>query len=189
LSTTALYNDSRKLTKKLTTATFDNRRPPTVDGAGVRMLHNLHARVLPVAEAEVGTLLQGLSGTRDHLWPRDAWPPMAFDRPLEVGASGGHGPVRYRVEAVTTGRCVRFRCTRPRGFDGFHEFSTVPLRHADTASGSGTGVPAGDRPMTELRHLLVIRPRGAARLTVRLFWMPLHDALLEDCLDRAERQL
>lgn len=147
------------------------------------MLHNLHARALPAREAEVGALLDGLSGTRDRLWPHDDWPPMTFEGPLWVGASGGHGPVRYRVEAVTPGRCVRFRFMRPRGFDGFHEFSTVPLQ------GAPSGASIGDRPMTELRHLLVIRPRGLARLTARLFWMPLHDALLEDCLDRAERQL
>ncbi|MFI0738184.1 hypothetical protein ACH4PU_08825 [Streptomyces sp. NPDC021100] len=41
---------------------------------------------------------------------------------------------------------------------------------------------------TVLRHTLAIRARGSARLTVPLFWRPLHDACLEAALDRAERE-
>lgn len=137
------------------------------------MIRSFHVRRLPTAESEVGALLTTLAGEHDAVWPDDQWPPMVFDRPLSEGAIGGHGPVRYRVEAVRPGRYVRFRFMRPRGFDGFHEFSTVAVGESET----------------ELRHLLVVRPRGWARLTARLVWMPMHDALLEDCLARAEKQL
>ncbi|PRX47177.1 hypothetical protein B0I33_106278 [Prauserella shujinwangii] len=135
------------------------------------MVHNLHVRRLPAGEAEVGRLLDSLAGPDDVLWPVAHWPRMRLDRALGTGAVGGHGPVRYHVGAYVPGRCVRFRFTAPRGFDGFHEFSTVPLGPDET----------------ELRHLLRIRLRTPAWLTWPLLWRPLHDALIEDSLDRAER--
>ncbi|MFD5096565.1 SRPBCC family protein [Amycolatopsis thailandensis] len=134
---------------------------------------NRHSRIVGVTREQVGALIDTLSEDGDRLWPVDAWPPMRFDRPLGVGADGGHGPVRYRVESYEPGRSVRFRFTAPRGFDGFHEFT---MRATET----------GD---TELVHLMVLRLRHPAWLTYPLLWRPLHDALLEDCLDRAEREL
>jgi hypothetical protein len=50
---------------------------------------------------------------------------MRFDRPLAVGAIGGHGPIRYVVEAYDPGAMIRFRFTRPAGFDGVHGFTVV----------------------------------------------------------------
>jgi hypothetical protein len=40
-----------------------------------------------------------------------------------------------------------------------------------------------------MRHLMAMRLRFPAWLTYPLLWRPLHDALLEDTLDRAERSL
>ncbi|MFD3688503.1 SRPBCC family protein [Nocardiopsis sp. NPDC058631] len=137
-------------------------------------VYNLHERHLPVAPGQVGALLDSLAaGSDDLLWPRGDWPPMRLDRPLAVGARGGHGPVRYTVEEYVPGHHVRFRFRAPRGFDGFHEFTVHPT-------------PSGG---TALRHLLAMRGRGPARLTWPLAFRTLHDALLEDCLDRAERVL
>jgi hypothetical protein len=133
-------------------------------------VRNLHVRQLPVDEDAAGELIDSLAGPRDLLWSHDKWPPMQFDRPLGVGASGGHGPVRYRVIGYAPGRWIRFRFTAPRGFDGFHEYTVH--READG---------------TELHHLLSMRARGSARITWPLLWRPLHDAALEDSLDRAER--
>lgn len=134
-------------------------------------VYNVHERVLPVAGAEAGLLLDGLSGGDDGLWPRRDWPPMLFDGPLAAGAAGGHGPVRYTVAAYVPGRWVRFTFSGPRGFDGFHEYTVHPL--------------GPDR--TLLRHTLAMRARGPARLTWPLAFRHLHDALLEDSLDGAER--
>ncbi|GAB3492964.1 SRPBCC family protein [Amycolatopsis cihanbeyliensis] len=134
---------------------------------------NLHTRRLPGSQGEVGALIDGLAGEGDRLWPSEQWPAMRLDRPLGAGAAGGHGPIRYRVESYTPGVWVRFRFTAPRGFDGFHEFT---LRRADPGR-------------TELRHLMVVRLRGPARFTYPLVWGPLHDAVLEDALDRAELEL
>lgn len=94
---------------------------------------------------------------------------MRFDRALTVGADGGHRPIRYRVEAYEPGRWIRFRFTGPRGFDGFHEY-TVP-KAADGGSA--------------LHHLCVMRLHGAARLTWPLAYRWMHDALIEESLDRA----
>ncbi|GAB2708183.1 SRPBCC family protein [Nocardia thraciensis] len=131
---------------------------------------NIHSRQLPVAQDEAGELIDALAGDGDRLWPQDRWPPMRFDRPLGVGAVGGHGPVRYTVEGYQPGRWIRFRFTGPRGFDGFHEFTVHP-------GGGGTA---------ELRHLLSMRARGPARLSWPLAFRWMHDACLEDSLDRAE---
>jgi hypothetical protein len=78
------------------------------------------------------------------------------------------------VIAYIPGRWIRFRFTAPRGLDGFHEF---------TVHGEG---PAG----SALHHLVAMRLHWPAKITWPLLWRPLHDALLEDCLDRAgERTL
>ena len=45
-----------------------------------------------MAPGVAGRLLDGLSAADDRLWPKDRWPAMRFDRPLKVGARGGHGP-------------------------------------------------------------------------------------------------
>ncbi|MFC3450152.1 SRPBCC family protein [Amycolatopsis speibonae] len=134
---------------------------------------NRHSRIVGVAQEHVGALIDTLSADGDRLWPVDAWPPLRFDRPLGVGADGGHGPVRYHVESYEPGKSVRFRFTAPRGFDGFHEFT---MRTTETGE-------------TELVHLMVLKLRRPAWCTYPLLWRPLHDALLEDCLDRAEREL
>ena len=134
-------------------------------------VRNLHRRHIAAPPERVGALVDGLASPDGAFWPA-AWPPLRLDRPLGVGAAGGHGPVRYTVTAYTPGRHVRFRFTAPRGFDGFHEF---------------TAEPAADG--TVLRHLLAIHARGPALLTWPLVFRPLHDALVEDGLDRAERTL
>lgn len=133
---------------------------------------NIHRRHLPAPASEVGALLDTLAGEDDALWPARHWPAMRFDRPLGAGAVGGHGPVRYTVEHYVPGRWVRFRFTGPRGFDGFHEFTVRPT-------------PDG----ADLVHLLAMNARGPARLTWPLAFRWMHDACLEDCLDRAEHAL
>ncbi|MER7014831.1 SRPBCC family protein [Saccharopolyspora sp. NPDC000359] len=132
-------------------------------------VRNVHVRHLPVDEDTAGALIDSLAGPQDQLWPGQEWFPMRFDRPLGVGAEGGHGPVRYRITGYSPGRWIRFRFTAPRGFDGFHEYAVQR---------------DGDR--TSLHHLLSIHARGPARITWPLLWRPLHDAALEDSLDRAE---
>lgn len=93
---------------------------------------------------------------------------MRFDRPLGVGAAGGHGPLRYTVQEYERGVRIRFRFTAPAGFHGYHEYEAVPGR---------------------LIHRLVMTTHGPARLSWPLIFRPLHDALIEDSLDTAQRSL
>jgi len=79
-------------------------------------VRNVHERVLDVPACDLAVLLDGLASPDDALWPRHLWPAMKFDRPLQVGAVGGHGPIRYTVEAYEPGRRIRFRFTAPRSW-------------------------------------------------------------------------
>lgn len=134
---------------------------------------NVHERELPAPAAAVGALVDGLAQAPDPLWPGERWPPMRLDRPLSVGARGGHGPIRYVVEAHVPGRSVRFRFQAPAGFHGYHEYVVAD-------AGDGAAI---------LRHTLRMRTSGRARLSWPLLYRPLHDALIEDSLDKAARSL
>jgi hypothetical protein len=133
------------------------------------MVLNIHACDLHTSRDVVGALLDSLASKQDLLWPRDRWPAMRFDRPLQVGAVGGHGPIRYRVEMYEPGRAIRFRLTG-RDVHGTHGFEIK-----DSAPG-----------MVRLEHRLCMRVSGVARLSWPLMYRWLHDALVEDALDRAE---
>ena len=136
---------------------------------GAMSVRNVHERLLLAPAAQVGALLDTLATPGDALWPHQHWPAMRFDRPLAVGATGGHGPIRYFIEEYEPGRLVRFRFTGPPGFLGTHAFVVEP---------EGT---AG----TRLRHELLMRTTGPARLSWPVVFRPLHDALIEDAFDRA----
>jgi hypothetical protein len=131
-----------------------------------------HARTLYATVEEVGRLVAALGGERDVLWPDDLWPgtQLRFDRPLAVGARGGHGAIRYHVEAYEPGGFVQFRFEPGHGLDGFHRFDIVPL-------GAGR---------TRLAHTLDTRLEGAARLA-RPLLLRMHDTLIRQLLDNAER--
>lgn len=137
------------------------------------MIINVHEREYQRPIAEVAALVTTLASQDDRLWPSECWPPMRFDRGLAQGASGGHGPVRYRVESVDPVREVRFRFTGPSGFDGWHAFTITEASEAATV----------------LRHEIHLHPRRWARLTWPLFFRPMHDALLEEAFDKAAREL
>lgn len=133
---------------------------------------SIHERRLPAPIDEVGALIDDLSSPRDRLWPRDAWPSMHLESGLRVGSAGGHGPIRYEVVDYEPRRRARFRFTSPRGLAGYHEF-----RAFESAG------------QTVLSHHLEVKPGGLTALTWPLIYRPLHDALIEDALDRAESAL
>lgn len=134
---------------------------------------NIHERELSAPSEQAGALIDTLASRQDVLWPSRNWPRMEFDRPLQVGAVGGHGPIRYFVEAYAPGRSVSFRFTGPMGFDGRHGYEVV-------------GVAAR---RCVLRHTLDMRAHGPARVTWPAFYRPLHDALLEDSMAQAQASL
>lgn len=134
---------------------------------------NVHERELRADTAAVGALLDSLATENDLLWPRACWPAMRLDRPLGVGAAGGHGPISYVVEEYRPGQVVKFRFLGPRGFDGHHWLEVLPM------GGHGT----------LLRHTIRMRGHGPALLSWPLAIRPLHDALLEDALALAQASL
>lgn len=130
---------------------------------------NVHERAIEEGQ-RVAALIDGLaSGSGDLLWPWERWSSMQFDRPLQPGARGGHGPIRYEIQEYEPGRRIRFGFTAPRGFDGFHEYRIISMN-----------------TRTLLQHVLGMRFHGWARLLWPLLFEPMHNALIEDSLDKAE---
>jgi hypothetical protein len=134
---------------------------------------NVHQRLVHASPEHAGALLDALSSPQDVLWPGDVWPRLRLDRPLGVGAAGGHGPIGYVVEAYVPGQAVRFRFTEPQGFNGWHacEILDATARHC------------------VLEHRIEMKLEGSALLLWPLVVRPLHDALIEDLLSRAQAAL
>ena len=59
-------------------------------------VRNIHERRISAPVIQVGALIDTLASKNDKLWPIHKWPAMRFDKDLEIGAKGGHGPVRVR---------------------------------------------------------------------------------------------
>lgn len=135
-------------------------------------ISNIHERSFAAPPGAAGRLLDGLSGRPDPLWPTEHWPPMRFDRPLAVGAVGGHGPIRYRVAEYAPGSHIVFGFTGPPGLTGTHEWRVEP---------AGEGC--------RLRHSIEGAATGRMLVAWPMLFRPLHDALIEDALDKAERDL
>lgn len=134
-------------------------------------MRNVHERVLPVPAACLATALDDLGSPRDVLWPSPSWPTMVVDGPLVVGTPAGHGPIRYTVAGHDPGRCLAFRFVREMGMDGDHRLELIDV----------------DGRSCLLRHTMEGRLRGRMRLVwpVAVRW--LHDCVLEQLLDNAER--
>lgn len=132
------------------------------------MIDNRHERILHLPQTQAAPLLDQLASPEDLLWPAEHWPAMRFDGPLRVGARGGHGPIRYFVEEYQPGRRLTFRFTAPSGFVGQHGLTLEPLTE-------GT---------CRLSHWLRMDVSVVGWLQWHLVFRPLHDALVEDALDR-----
>lgn len=133
-------------------------------------MRNVHCRTIPVPADRVGGLLDRLATVDDALWPSPAWAAMRLDRPLGVGARGGHGPIRYEVVAHDPGRRVRFAFDPQVGIVGWHEARVVDV----------------DANQCRLVHEIRATARGAMVLLWPTVVRRLHDALVEDLLDNAE---
>ncbi|MEU9122243.1 DUF2867 domain-containing protein [Streptomyces sp. NPDC048506] len=134
----------------------------------MRTVRDVHVRTVPAPAETVGALLDRLGGDHDPLFPSPVWPPMAFDRPLGVGADGGHGFIRYRVSAHEPGRRVRFDFTDG---NGWHEVEVQPL--------------GPDRCRVE--HRLESRQPLARQLLWTLALGAVHGTVVEEILDNIER--
>lgn len=134
-------------------------------------VHNVHERVLPISLAKAAPLIDRLGQPDDLLFPTPQWPPMILDGPLKIGASGGHGPMRYSVKRYEPGRLAEFATDPGMEIVGTHTFSLERL----------------DDDHTILRHTVEGELEGTMRLAWPLAVRPIHDAMVEDILDHAER--
>jgi hypothetical protein len=133
---------------------------------------SIHERRLNASPERAGDVINTLSTREDRLWPHEKWPPMKFDSDLRVGASGGHGPVRYHVSEYVPGRRIEFQFDRrglAGGLNGRHYFEVVSRSDH-----------------VQLRHVVDAECDVKSWLNWHLVIGPMHDALLEDALDRAQ---
>ncbi|MFC5001253.1 SRPBCC family protein [Dactylosporangium cerinum] len=133
-------------------------------------MQNVQRRTIDAPLALMGPLLDRVAADDDPLWPVRTWPPIQFDGPLAPGATGGHGMIRYSVVEHVPGRLLRCRFDPTLGLVGEHELRLEP-------DGTGTAVV----------HVIRGRLTGGMRILwpVAIRW--LHEALLQDLLDNAER--
>ena len=136
------------------------------------MIRNVHERVINAPRESLGVLLDGLGQKGDRLWPSRSWPPMVLDRPLALGAEGGHDGIYYYVSEYEPGRRVRFTFHPRTGIIGAHEL----------------GLDALDDERSRIRHVLIGRTSGAMRVMFPAAVEPLHDVVIEDLFDNAERE-
>ncbi len=134
---------------------------------GEAVVTNIHERTVSMPIDVAREALASLASDNDRLWPVNKWPPMRLDNGLAVGSRGGHADVRYDVSSVGNDH-VEFRFIHPFPLTGFHRFDLV-------ASGAHA---------TRFRHVLEGEPRGWMHLGWPLVVRPLHDAFIEDALDR-----
>jgi hypothetical protein len=131
---------------------------------------NIHSRDLPASAQDIGQLIATAASANDRVWPHENWPRMFLDRPLQAGAVGGHGPIRYRVSHCEPSQCVRFEFTR--GSQGWHEI-TLQATGAQTC---------------RITHTIQTTPTWQFRLAWLFMIRHLHDALIEDLFDKLEGQ-
>jgi Polyketide cyclase / dehydrase and lipid transport len=142
-----------------------------MEGTTMTRIHNVHEREIAAPAAVVGEILDSVGSADDRLWATDIWvaEPVVFDRPLGVGASGGHGSIRYSVLEYEPSRRIVFEFSPGGGLSGTHRFELEPL--------------GADR--CRLRHVLEAETSRWMRPLepILIGW---HDAMVETALDRAE---
>ncbi len=131
---------------------------------------NIHQRTLNQPKSKVTELLKTLSTKNDRIWPKEKWPEMKFKNGIQVGAKGGHGPIRYSVEKYNPNEIIQFRFSKPNGFNGIHKFEIKEL----------------DKEKTEIKHTIDMNTTGKGTLIWTFAIRSLHNALIEDGFDKLE---
>lgn len=134
---------------------------------------SVHVRYVACAPDRAGALLARFDEAASPCWPHRHWPRDAFDGPMRVGATGGHGATRYRVEQYRPGHGVVFRFTAPERYEGIHGFLIA-------ADGQGR---------TAITHFTHLRLSNYHRLMWHVCVRWVHDALIGDLLDGMESHL
>ncbi len=133
---------------------------------------NIHKRTLNQPKNKISELLATLSTENDRIWPKEKWPEMKFKNGIQVGAKGGHGPIRYSVEKYNTNEIIQFRFSNPKGFNGIHKFELKELTNQKT----------------EIKHTIDMNTTGKGTLIWFFAIRSLHNALIEDGFDKLENK-
>jgi hypothetical protein len=139
----------------------------------VWLMRNVLSRPLPVPASAAADVLADFADPAKSVWPSRSWPRLHLDPVLAPGSAGRHGPIRYTVEEYLPGRHIRFRFDPSCGAVGTHELRVEP-------AGPDSCVLIHDIRARTRGRMLVLWP-----LAIR--W--LHEALVADLLDNAERRL
>ncbi len=133
---------------------------------------NIHKRVIHQPKDKIAELLDTLASENDKMLAIHKWPRMKLDKGLQVGSKGGHGPIRYSVQAYQQGEWVEFKFSKPEGFNGIHRFDITAL----------------DAQRTEIKHTIDMKTSIKATFIWSLAVRWLHDAYIEDAFDKVENQ-
>ncbi len=131
---------------------------------------NIHKRIIKQPKEKVTEVLKTLATESDKIWPKEKWLEMKFKDGIKVGAKGGHGPIRYSVEKYNPDEIIQFRFSKPEGFNGIHKFEITEL----------------DTHTTEIKHTIDMNTTGKGTYNWLFAVRSLHNALLEDGLDKLE---
>jgi len=134
---------------------------------------NIHEREYEQSSSVISEILETLSSKDDRLWPNEIWPPMVLNNNLTINSSGGHGPIGYYISNYDHGNSIEFTFTNPKEYIGTHKFEIIKISNKTTL----------------LRHTInmTLNIKGLVTWYFAIKW--LHDALLEDCLDKVHNQL
>ncbi|NNF35382.1 MAG: hypothetical protein HKN68_14830 [Saprospiraceae bacterium] len=84
---------------------------------------NRHTRIIKAPIHKTSEILLTLGTVEDRVWPIGKWPRMIFHQGMDIGALGGHGPIRYTIKSKTPGKSIEFQFVKPKGFHGTHGFN------------------------------------------------------------------
>lgn len=130
---------------------------------------NIHKRIIQQPKTEIVKLFNTLATDNDMMLATDKWPPMKLDNGLQVGSKGGHGPIKYFVTEYQPEKSITFQFDLT-GFNGLHRFDINEL----------------EQNKIELSHIIDMTTTGSATLKWALAIRWLHDAYIEDALDKVE---
>nr|WP_321228079.1 hypothetical protein [uncultured Psychroserpens sp.] len=131
---------------------------------------NNHKRIINQPREKVSQLFKTLATPQDQIWPHNNWPAMRFKDGLKIGSKGGHGRIRYTIIAFEAGNHIKFKFTKPAGFNGTHELT----------------VKAISKVTSEISHNITMNTTFKASLLWIFVIRWFHDALMEDAFDNVE---
>ncbi|WP_018622165.1 hypothetical protein [Spirosoma luteum] len=130
---------------------------------------NIHKREIQQPPVELAKLFNTLATENDMMLATDKWPAMKFEKGLQVGSKGRHGPIKYFVTEYQPGKSITLQFDMI-GFNGFHKLAITEL----------------ETTKTELSHVINMTTMGSATIKWALVIRWLHDAYIEDAFDKVE---